>query len=131
MSSSNPSGSGTRPTTDGGVDNIGAAEAFSTRKNALGEPVSGPAPNERLRDKASDAEAAEQDDSVPLSLRGDQHAEPNTEPGTDLDTEPGTEPTTEPRTEPHIEPSTEPKARADTGPDAKASPEPLSPTLSR
>lgn len=80
MSSSNPTGSGTRPMTDGGVDNVGAAEAFSTRKNALGEPVSGPAPKERMRDKAEDAESAEHDDSVPLNLHGDQHGEPNTEP---------------------------------------------------
>lgn len=80
MSSSNPTGSGTRPMTDGGVDNVGAAKAFGTTTNALGEPVDGPASTERMQDKADNAQAAEHDDSVPLNLHGNKHAETNQEP---------------------------------------------------
>lgn len=41
------SGDGTRPSTDGGLDNIGAGEKFTSKRNAVGEEVTGgPAPSE-------------------------------------------------------------------------------------
>ena len=55
-------GDGTRPTTDGTVDNIGAGSAFNPNGN------DSPAPRERLSDKKSDAESVEKNDSAPLGL---------------------------------------------------------------
>ena len=65
------SGDGTRPTTDGGTDNIGAGEKFTPTKNAVGEDVSGPAPKERMQDKSSDAAGTERDDSAAFDLHED------------------------------------------------------------
>lgn len=83
MTSKDPlsnSGDGSRPTTDGGVANVGAAEKFDVGRAATGEPNVGPANAERMQDKRSDADAAEQDDSVPLGLHGNKHPESNQEP---------------------------------------------------
>jgi hypothetical protein len=74
------SGEGSRPTTDGTVANIGAGGKFDVGKAATGEPNNGPAHPERMQDKRSDAAAAERDDSVPLGLTGDKHAQSNQDP---------------------------------------------------
>jgi len=74
------SGEGTRPTTSGGVDNIGAGEKFTQSKSAAGEPDTGPAPKERMQDKRQDAEASRHDDSAPFNLRENLDPVPNTEP---------------------------------------------------
>lgn len=74
------SGIGSRPTTSGGTGNIGAAEKLDTGRAATGEPNTGPANPERMQSKRADAAAAEQDDSVPLGLHGNQHAESNQDP---------------------------------------------------
>lgn len=75
------SGDGTRPTTSGGVDNIGGGEKFSATKNKAGEDVSGPAPKERMQSKRKSAEASQRDDSAPLGLAEDLTPETNREPG--------------------------------------------------
>lgn len=63
------SGDGTRPTTDGGVDNIGAGEKFSTKRTPAGTEVSGgPAPKERMSDNRRDVEGTAHDDSSPFHL---------------------------------------------------------------
>lgn len=74
------SGDGSRPTTDGGVANVGAAEKLATGRAATGEPNSGPANAERMQNKRSDAQAAQADDAVPLGLHGDQQSTTNQEP---------------------------------------------------
>lgn len=56
------SGDGSRPTTDGTVGNIGAAEKFSTRRNAVGEEVSEPANPQAMASKKQDAASAKHDD---------------------------------------------------------------------
>lgn len=73
------SGDGSRPTTSGGVDNIGAGESFTGKKTAGGE-VAGPAPKERMSDKRSDVRNAKHDDLDAFGMREEQEAEPNTEP---------------------------------------------------
>ena len=72
------SGDGTRPTTSGGTDNIGAASGVTG--GTAGGQSSGPAPAEKLREKRKDAEAAKQDDSAAFGLRQDVTPEPNPEP---------------------------------------------------
>ena len=79
------SGEGSRPTTDGGVDNIGAGEKFTAKQAPEGVEVTGPAPAEKAQAKRQDAAAAERDDSSPFNLHEKAESEPNTEP----DTEPG------------------------------------------
>ncbi|WP_082524418.1 hypothetical protein [Pseudorhodoferax sp. Leaf274] len=74
------SGDGSRPTTDGGVANIGAGGALDVGHSATGEPNNGPAHPERMQDKRGDAEAAEHDDAVPFGLHGDQHPQSNQDP---------------------------------------------------
>lgn len=75
------SGDGTRPTTDGGTDNIGAGEKFSTRRNAAGEEISGgPAPAEGMPHKRKDVEGTRHDDSAAFDLQEDLESTPNTEP---------------------------------------------------
>ncbi|WP_371436605.1 hypothetical protein [Polaromonas sp.] len=75
------SGDGTRPSTDGGVDNIGAGEKFSTKRNAAGEEMSGgPAPTEGTQDKRKDVKNSEKDDSAPFGLTQDFQPETNREP---------------------------------------------------
>ena len=55
-------GSGSRPTTDGTVGNIGAGESFNPNGN------SSPAPHERMSENKSDAKSVEKDDSAPFGL---------------------------------------------------------------
>jgi hypothetical protein len=76
-------GDGTRPTTDGGVDNIGGGEKFTTRKNEAGEDVSGPAPQEKMQGKRKDAQAAKKDDSAAFDLKEDLTPVSNREPAKD------------------------------------------------
>jgi hypothetical protein len=82
--SSNPSvtgsGDGSRPTTSGGVDNIGGGEKFSSNKNAAGEDVSGPAPQERMQAKRKNALARKRDDSAAFGLTEDLTPQTNREP---------------------------------------------------
>jgi hypothetical protein len=82
---SNPlgTGDGTRPTTDGGVDNIGGGEKLTTHKNVAGEDVAGPAPQEKMQDKRKDAKAAKEDDSAAFGLNEDLTPVPNREPSKD------------------------------------------------
>jgi len=58
-------GDGSRPTTDGTIDNIGAGSSFNPSGN------DGPAPKERLAEKKSDAASIEKDDSAPFHLTED------------------------------------------------------------
>lgn len=69
----NTSGEGTRPVTDGGVDNIGAAKKYPD-----GETV-GPASKEKMEDRRVDAENARKDDAAPWGLRDDPSSTPNTD----------------------------------------------------
>lgn len=83
MTSSNPvshSGDNSRPTTDGGVANIGAAGYRATGRSALGEPNNSPASPERMQDRSGDAESTENDDSVPFGLVGNKHPSANKDP---------------------------------------------------
>ena len=73
-------GDGTRPTTDGGVDNIGAGEKFTDSRSAAGEPDTGPAPGERMAQKRRNAEAARHDGSAAYGLRENFKSETNQEP---------------------------------------------------
>ncbi|MDH6165466.1 hypothetical protein M2282_000594 [Variovorax boronicumulans] len=77
------SGEGTRPTTSGGVDNIGGGESFSGKKTAANEDVSGPAPRERMRDKQKNVESTKHDDSAAFGLTEDLASETNREPAED------------------------------------------------
>ena len=82
MSDSNilSSGDGSRPTTDGTVGNIGAAEKFSTQRNAVGEEVSEPANPEAMSHKRQDAESARHDDSDSFNLHENLEPAPSTDP---------------------------------------------------
>ena len=73
------SGDGTRPTTSGGVDNIGGSSTLSGRRNAAGEPVEGPAPDERMADKRKSVEGTKVDDSAAFELNEDLTPTPNRE----------------------------------------------------
>lgn len=73
------SGDGSRPTTDGTVGNIGAAEKFLTRRNAVGEEVSEPANPEAMAGKKQDAESAKHDDSDAFNLHENLDPAPNTD----------------------------------------------------
>jgi hypothetical protein len=90
------SGEGTRPTTSGGVDNIGAGEKLSTERTAAGGEVSGPAPTERMQNKRSDVESSKHDDSAAYNLREDLSSEPNKEPMPKPDEMPSNQPSTNP-----------------------------------
>jgi len=72
------SGDGTRPTTDGGVDNIGGAGRLG--QGEFPGETTGPAPKERMQDKKSDVEASRHDDSDAYYLHEDLSSEPNKEP---------------------------------------------------
>ena len=74
------SGDGTRPTTSGGVDNIGAGEKFVGHQTKAGDEVSSPAAAERMSSKRKDVESARHDDSAPFFLTEDAESEPNREP---------------------------------------------------
>lgn len=73
-------GEGTRPTTSGGVDNIGAGEKFAVGESAAGEANVGPAPAEQMAAKRKDAEASRHDDSAPFGLRQDPTPETSRDP---------------------------------------------------
>jgi len=82
MSQDNPvssSGDGTRPTTSGGVDNIGAGEKF-TGKQTPGGDVAGPAPQERMGEKRNDVRNSKQDDLDKFGMREDLEPDTNREP---------------------------------------------------
>lgn len=72
------SGDGSRPTTDGTVDNIGAGKAFSTDNGKEGE-MSKPAPVERLSEKRKNAEATRADGSDAFGLHEDLDTASNKE----------------------------------------------------
>lgn len=74
------SGDGTRPTTSGGVDNIGGAEKFTTTRNRAGENVSGPAPREQMQAKRKSAASSQGKDSAAFGLTEDLTPERNREP---------------------------------------------------
>jgi hypothetical protein len=73
------SGDGSRPTTSGGVENIGAGEKF-TGKQTPGGDVAGPAPKERMSDKRSDVHNSKHDDLDAFGMREEQESETNREP---------------------------------------------------
>jgi len=77
MSNIKGTGDGTRPTTDGGVDNIGAGEKFTTERTAAGSEVSAPGPKERMKDKKADVENAKHEDSAAFDLHEDVTPESN------------------------------------------------------
>ncbi|MDQ0017380.1 hypothetical protein J2W23_005793 [Variovorax boronicumulans] len=74
-------GDGSRPTTSGGVDNIGGAGSFTARETNAGEDVAGPTPRERMQDKKKDVTATKHDDSAPFGLTEDLTPQTNREPG--------------------------------------------------
>jgi len=74
------SGEGTRPSTDGGIDNIGAGEKLTTKRTAAGENVGGPAPDERMSAKRADVESTKHDDSAAFELHEDLSTDPNKQP---------------------------------------------------
>jgi hypothetical protein len=74
------SGDGTRPVTDGGVNNIGAGEKLSTKRTATGEEVSSPAPKERMSDNRRDVEGTKHDDSAAFELHEDLSTDTNKQP---------------------------------------------------
>ena len=73
-STSSNSGAGSRPTTSGTVDNIGAGEALKP-----GSRDTGPAPHERMQDRRHDAESSSRDDSAPLGMTEHSPAAPEEE----------------------------------------------------
>lgn len=74
------SGDGTRPTTSGGTDNVGAGEKFGATKTAAGESKAGPAHTERMPAKRTIASTRE-DDSAAFGLTEDLTPSRNTEDG--------------------------------------------------
>ena len=54
MGNGNTSGDGTRPTTSGGVDNIGGAHSFTPGKKTDVNDAA-PAPTEKMREKRQDS----------------------------------------------------------------------------
>ena len=70
------SGDGTRPTTDGGVDNVGAAGGFTPGKGGANTP----APGEKMSEARKDKKSVKGDDSAPLGMTESPNTTPNTEP---------------------------------------------------
>ncbi|MDB5932320.1 MAG: hypothetical protein JWR60_4027 [Polaromonas sp.] len=60
------SGEGTRPTTSGGVDNIGGADGFTPGKKSDVSDTA-PAPAEKMAEKRQDHNANRADHPAPLS----------------------------------------------------------------
>ena len=60
------SGEGTRPTTSGGVDNIGAADSFTPGKTPQGNDAA-PSPPEKMREKRQDGSSNRADHPAPHS----------------------------------------------------------------
>ncbi|MDP9895593.1 hypothetical protein J2W32_004759 [Variovorax boronicumulans] len=71
------SGDGSRPTTDGTVDNIGGGERF-VAPDKEGERT-GPQPHERFAEKRKDVAASKKDDSDAFHLHEDLDSETNEE----------------------------------------------------
>lgn len=74
------SGDGSRPATSGGVDNLGAGESFTGKRNIAGEDVAGPAPAEGMQAQRENIEASKHDDFAPFLLNEDLSSETNREP---------------------------------------------------
>lgn len=74
----NGSGDGSRPTTDGGVDNIGAAGSFTPGKPDGGDE--GPIGKEKMAEVKKDKASLANDDSAPFGLKQPPDNDPNTEP---------------------------------------------------
>ena len=77
------SGDGSRPTTDGTVDNIGAGEAFAPKENGKGKDTPGevtkPGPPERMAANRRNVEATKADGSDAFGLHEDLETETNEE----------------------------------------------------
>lgn len=73
--STSSSGDGSRPTTSGGVDNIGAGQKFTP-----GRPGSSAPADEKSPAHKADKAQTRGDDSAPLGLRDATRTTPNTEP---------------------------------------------------
>lgn len=73
-------GEGTRPTTSGGVDNIGAGEKFAAGASAAGATNAAPSPPERMADKRKTAQSSRHDDSAPFGLTEDLTPQTNKDP---------------------------------------------------
>lgn len=73
------SGDGTRPTTDGIVDNIGGGERFDAGRSRAGGESTSPAPHERMNDKRSNVASTREDDSAAFGLRPNLKPTPNGE----------------------------------------------------
>jgi hypothetical protein len=71
------SGDGTRPTTDGGVDNIGGASTFTPGKGSANAPK----PAEKMSENKKDKASVRNDDSSAFDLKESTDTTPNTEPG--------------------------------------------------
>jgi hypothetical protein len=69
------SGDGSRPTTDGGVDNIGAAKSFTPGKGS----ANAPAPQKKIPASIKDWASLKRDDSAHMGLTESTHGPPNTE----------------------------------------------------
>lgn len=76
----NTSGEGSRPTTAGGVDNIGAGKSAAPGKSAAHGEVNAPPAKERMADKRASAENSRHDDLDVFGIREDLTPVPNTEP---------------------------------------------------
>ncbi len=76
MESATNSGDGSRPTTDGGVDNIGGADTFVPRH----PDNSSPRPPERMSEVRKDKASVKKDDSAPFGLTEGTEESTNTEP---------------------------------------------------
>ncbi len=66
MGIGNTSGDGTRPTTSGGVDNIGGADSFTPGKKT-GHDGSTPGPNEKMTEKRQDSTSDSAQNPAPHS----------------------------------------------------------------
>jgi hypothetical protein len=70
------SGDGSRPTTDGGVDNIGGASAFTPGQGSADAPK----PPERMAEKKLDKASVKTSDADPFNLHPSTATSPNVEP---------------------------------------------------
>ncbi|MDB5884546.1 MAG: hypothetical protein JWR74_717 [Polaromonas sp.] len=64
MGNGNTSGDGSRPTTSGGADNIGAAHSFTPGKKSGPDDVA-PAPLEKMAEKRQDGNSDSADHPAP------------------------------------------------------------------
>jgi hypothetical protein len=70
------SGDGSRPTTDGGVDNIGGAGTFTPGEGSSDAPK----PPERMAEKKLDKASVKASDADPFNLHPSTADAPNVEP---------------------------------------------------